>query len=495
MIDRVVVHPGRYLDSVTLMRASRDAAGEPGVASASAVMATPLNVGLLRTQGFAIGDGAEPAASDLLIAVRADDEAALARAIDRIERWLAAPSPGACEAPAAEPSRSLRGALRRRADLTLALVSVPGEHAAYECATALEAGLDVFCFSNGVAPEEETALKRRALDRGLLFMGPDCGTAILGGVALGFANVVRRGPVGIVGASGTGIQQVACLLDAAGVGISHAVGVGGRDLSAEVGGLMARRALVLLSSDGGTQAVVVIAKSPDPAIARAVAEAAHGTGKPTVLAFPGLRAGPSQPAFHESLEEAAAEAAAAVGAALPAFDQPPPGRARSGAVRGFFCGGTLCDEARAIVADGGVEAGRGVAHRRGPADRFVDFGADEYTRGRAHPMIDPSLRDAAIEEAFEDGEVAVVLADVVLGHGAHPDPASELADMIERARSRRPEPPAVIVSLCGTAGDPQGLDRQAALLRAAGATVTRSNAHAARMAVAAASGALDAGRR
>ena len=434
MSERVIVRAGAYYDSVTLMLVSR-------AAGASVGMGTPLNVELLRDQGFAIGDDVGP--NDLVIAVRADDDDGIEAAVAAVERELAskgAPSAAAERAAA----RSIAAAARREDDLSLAFLSIPGEHVAYEASAALEAGLHVFCFSDGVTLEDEAALKRRAAERGLLFMGADCGTAIIDGVALGFANAVRRGPVGIVGASGTGIQEVSCLLDAAGVGVSHAIGVGGRDLSAEVGGLMMRRGLELLAGDEDTRAIVAISKPPDPAVAAAIEEAAAATGKPVVLGF-GM-----------TLEEAARAAAEHVGGSLPAPDERltrPPVR---GEVRGLYSGGTLCGEAERIVGHG----------------TFTDFGADEYTEGRAHPMIDPSLR----LEHLAAAEEPVLLLDVVLGYGAHPDPAGELAPVIEVLDRH------VIVALCGADGDPQGLDAQRARLEAAGAVVTRSNAHAARLA-------------
>jgi FdrA protein len=289
-------------------------------------------------------------------------------------------------------------------------------------------------------------LKRRADERGLLFMGADCGTAIIDGVALGFANAVRRGPVGIVGASGTGIQEVSCLLDAAGVGVSHAIGVGGRDLSAEVGGLMTRAALKLLADDEDTRTIVVISKPPDPRVAEAIAAAAEETGKPVVLALLGG-------------EMTLSDAAVRAGATLPAGGElrrpPAPGR-----VRGLYSGGTLCTEAAAIVGAG----------------EFTDFGDDEYTQGRAHPMIDPALRIEALEQAARDPSIAVLLLDVVLGYGAHPDPAGELAPVIEGIDKH------VIVALVGADGDPQGLDGQRERLAAAGAVVVRGNARAAALA-------------
>ena len=420
----------------------------------------------------------------------------------------------------AAPPPSLRAAARRDPDLNLAVLSVPGRHLGYEIAEALQAGLHVFCFSDGLDPAAEAACKRVAAERGLLLMGPDCGTAIIDGVGLGFANAVRRGPVGVVGASGTGIQEVTCLLDAAGVGISHAIGVGGRDLSPEVGGIMTLRALDLLAADDATERLVVISKPPDPGVARRVADAAAATGKPAVLAFPGLSDPPPLPPgvrFAGSLEAAATWAVGSPAAEgmpephLPAPSPPEgdgspaaetvapvvhsPPAVTPGAIRGLFSGGTLCYEAMAVVA--GV-VGRVASNiplrpewrladlQRSEGHTFVDFGDDAMTEGRAHPMIDPSLRNERFRREAADPATGVVLLDVVLGYGAHPDPAGELAPLIARALADRPGGLSVVVSLCGAAGDPQGLDGQAATLQAAGGLVTRSSAQAARLALAAA---------
>jgi FdrA protein len=441
MEERVIVRRGAYRDSVTLMELSRRT-------GAVVAMGTPLNLELIAGQGFAPPDAGP---NDLVIALRAEDPAAVLADVEAAlaERGDDGDGDGAAAEP---PPRSLRSAVRRRPGLSVACLSIPGPHVPYEAAAALEAGLHVFCFSDGVSLEHEAALKRAALERGLLFLGADCGTAIVDGVALGFANVVARGPVGIVGASGTGIQQVCCLLDAAGVGISHAIGVGGRDLQAEIGGAMALRALELLRGDPDTEAIVVISKPADPGVAAQVAAAAPEGA----VVFP------------ETLEEAAARAAERVGAqAVRAAERlsAPPTR---GSVRGLFCGGTLCAEAAAIVGGG----------------EFTDFGADELTEGRAHPMIDPSLRLEELRRAASDPDVAVLLLDVVLGYGAHPDPATDLAHALRARRAGQH----AIVSLCGAAGDPQGLDDQRGKLEAAGAVVTRSNAHAARLAREAAGG-------
>ena len=484
MAERVIVRTGTFLDSVALMLVSRDVSRLDGIEQASVVNATPLNIELLERQAFALPPGERPGPNDLVIAIRAVGDESLGRALELVEEGLRArPGSRAGRAEEAAP-RSVTAAARRRDELSLALISVPGRHALYECARALDAGLDVFCFSSGPSLEAEAALKARANALGLLMMGPDCGTAILNGLALGFGNVVGPGPVGIVGASGTGIQAICCRLDAAGVGISHAIGTGGRDLSARVGAATTLPAIELLAEDSGTEAIVVVAKSPDPAVAERVADAGRQTGKPLVLAFPGVPGG-GLVEHVGSLEESAAAAAAAVGAKLPAPVRTGAVGETPGAIRGLFSGGTLRDEALAIIGAAvevdtrleGAAAGRHV---------LLDLGDDRFTEGRPHPMIDLSLRISILEQQAADPSVGVLLLDVVLGYGAHPDPAAELAPALERALESRRGEVSAIVSLCGTEGDPQDAGAQTTRLHEAGAVVTRSNADAAQLALAAA---------
>ncbi|HEY3240207.1 MAG TPA: FdrA family protein, partial [Acidimicrobiia bacterium] len=459
MPDRVEVRRGTYHDSVTLMQVSRQAEELPGVQAAAAVAATPVNLELLARQGFTVDpDGLGP--NDLVICIRAEGEEAADQAVDRVWQLLAGAGPAGGPGPAAVAPRSVRSAARRDPDLNLAVLSVPGRHLAYEAAQALQAGLHVFCFSDGLDLATEAAFKQAAAKRGLLFMGADCGTAILDGVGLGFANAVRRGPVGVVGASGTGIQEVTCLLDAAGVGVSQAVGVGGRDLSPEVGGIMTVRALELLAGDHATERLVVVSKPPDPEVARRVADAAAATGKPALLAFPGMGSPPPLPAgvaFAGSLEAAAGWAVASSGAAPPAKDggatRPAAASWESSArlpavtpgdIRGLFSGGTLCYEAMAVVAGVVGQVASNIPLRpewrladphRSEGHTFVDFGDDAMTEGRAHPMIDLSLRNERFRREAADPGTGVVLLDVVLGYGAHPDPAGELLPAIRRVRA------------------------------------------------------------
>jgi succinyl-CoA synthetase alpha subunit len=345
------------------------------------------------------------------------------------------------------------------------VISVPGPYAAAEARQALAEGMHVFLFSDNVSLEDEIELKQRARDQGLLVMGPDCGTAILNGVGLGFANVVRRGRIGLIGASGTGIQEVSCLLDRAGAGISHAIGTGGRDLHEQVGAITTLQALDLLSADPGTDSIVLISKPPAPAVAHTVLEAAAHIGKPVVACLLGAALEP--PAGVQvatNLYQAARLAAPNAAWSSIGPESLPKLRRHEGQdqVRALYCGGTLCEEAELAVGhDGGHQ--------------FIDFGDDRYTRGRAHPMIDPTLRNQAIASALHDPAVAVLLLDVILGYGAHADPAGALAGAVcDAGRSV-----AVVAHVVGTTGDPQGLARQEQTLREAGVELFGSNHHAA----------------
>lgn len=478
--EYVEVRRGAYHDSVTLMRVSRTLSERDGVAAAQVAMATELNLDLLTGLGFAVPAEAGP--NDLVVAVRADDEAALAQARAELAGLLAAPAaPQGLGVAAA--SRTVGSAVAGTA-ANLALISVPGRFAFVEAMDALTAGLNVMLFSDNVPVEQEIALKDEAARRGLLVMGPDCGTAVVGGAGLGFANAVRPGPVGIVAASGTGTQQVLCLLDAAGVGVSHALGVGGRDLSAAVGGRSTLRAMAALDADPATELILIISKPPAAEVAALIRETAAGLATPTLVAL----LGPGQP----DLTAAVVRVLAALEVPVPDWPVLKPAVARpvgpGRELRGLFCGGTLCDEAMLIAAEalGPIRSNIPLDPSwtlGAPGHSMIDFGDDGLTQGRAHPMIDPTLRLDRL--AGLDEAAGVVLLDVVLGHGADPDPAAALAPVIERL------PVPVVVSLCGTAGDPQDRDRQAELLWKAGAAVFASNAAAARHAVALIEGTAD----
>lgn len=486
--EHVEARPGAYADSVTLMQVSAQARAAPGVAAALVAMATELNLGLLAGLGFTRPAQAGP--NDLLIAIRASDPVALAGALATVTAALSARQPAAAAGAAEQAPRTVSSAARRSGP-GLALISVPGPYAFTEAVDALEAGCDVLVFSDNVPVEQEILLKDIAAARGLLVMGPDCGTAVVGGVGLGFAQSPAAGPVGLVAASGTGAQQVLCLLDAAGAGVSAVLGTGGRDLSAAVGGRSARTALTALDADPATELIMVIGKPPAPEVAGALRAQAQTLDTPVHFAF----TGPGEP----DLTAATETVLAAAGLPVPRWPHwPGPATApRPGALRGLFAGGTLCYEAMVIASERLGAIGSNIPLRpdwrldpRQPATghAMIDFGDDQLTAGRPHPMIDQSLRLDRFAAEARDPSVAVILLDVVLGHGAHPDPAAELGPAIAAARADRDLP--VVVSLIGAAADPQGLAAQAQALQQAGAHVFGSSATAARFACGLARGAL-----
>ena len=491
MKDHVELRSGAYADSVTLLQVSRAVQATPGVVAAQVAMATGLNLEVLEGMGFDV-----PASSpnDMVVALRLDDNADVATALAAVDAALAPTRPTAGDSTIAPP-RTTGSALRRTGPGAIALVSVPGASATVEAMDALEAGHDVMVFSDNVPVAEEVALKTYAASRGALVMGPDCGTAVIDGVGLGFANAVRPGRVGLVAASGTGCQQLLALLHHAGaelaarghdgVGVRHALGVGGRDLSAAVGGASTREALRRLDADPGVDLVVVVSKPPAPEVAEALATEADALDTPVELGLLGRG--------QRDLTTVAEAVLARLGHEAPEW--PVHGSDNTGAatgplLRGLFVGGTLCDESMLMATEalGPIRSNIPLSDDlalggdlTADTHTMVDFGDDALTQGRAHPMIDPTLRNEQLARAAADPRTGVVLLDLVLGHGAEPDPAALLAPAIEAARKDRAIP--VVVSLVGTDLDPQGLAAQRDALVAAGAEVHLSNASATRRAL------------
>jgi FdrA protein len=434
------------MDSVALMRVARRVGALAGVEAAALMIGTPANKAMLRDSGLLESEAAAASANDLILAVRASEERVALNALESAQEFLS-------DKPVDEQRlphvRTLAGALDLLPGANLALISVPGEFAAQEARKALERGLHVFLFSDNVAIDEEVKLKRLANDKGLFFMGPDCGTALIAGTPLGFANAVPRGEIGIVSASGTGLQEVSTLIARLGGGISQGIGVGGRDLDARVGGLATLVALEALESDAGTAKIVLISKPPAPEIAERVLERVRQLRKPVIPCF-----------LDTTLREAAERA---MNRKIEWTNRPSAPK-RRGKVIGLYCGGTLCSEAERIVRSRGAESA------------FTDLGEDRYTRGRPHPMIEPELRNEHLKAALSDLAVSVILVDVVLGYGAHEDPAGVLVEALRRNDK------IVIASVTGTDADPQNRSRQVAILENAGVIVAPSNAHAAELA-------------
>lgn len=484
MKDHVEIRSGAYADSVTLLQVSRAVQAAPGVVAAQVAMATGLNLEVLEGMGFVVPDSSP---NDMVVALRLDDDAHVATALAAVDAALVPTRPSSGDATLAPP-RTTASALRDTAPDAIVLVSVPGASATVEAMDALEAGHDVMIFSDNVPVAEEVALKKLAASRGALVMGPDCGTAVIDGVGLGFANAVRPGRIGIVAASGTGCQQLLSLLHLAGltldgVGVRHALGVGGRDLSSAVGGISTREALRRLDADPEVDLIVVVSKPPAAEVARDLETYVDTLATPVELGL----LGPGQRDL-TAVADAALRRLGHTPPEWPVLNPSDSGAATGPLLRGLFVGGTLCDEAMLLASQtlGPIRSNIPLSPDLGldgdlSADThtMVDFGDDALTQGRAHPMIDPTLRNEQLARAAADPATGVILLDLVLGHGADPDPAATLAPAIAAARADRPIP--VIVTVIGTDLDPQGLARQLESL--VGAEVHFSNASAARRAV------------
>jgi len=480
--------PSFYMDSVALMRCSKDVAAMDGVEDAALMMGTPANRQIMTDARLMAADGQRAKAGDLVIGIRAEDNAAADRALAAAQAFLEQPASRHGPGEGWQP-KTLRAGIKAMPDASLALISVPGDYAAAEARKALNRGLNVMIFSDNVPIEAEISLKQQGREAGCLVMGPDCGTAILGGVPLAFANNVPAGSIGIIGASGTGIQEVSALIARGGQGISHAIGVGGRDLKAEVGGITTLMALDMLDADPSTQHIVVVSKPPASTVAARIAARIGESDKTFTICFLG-----GEPI---DLPGNARAARTLRDAALSALGQSPldaqPDRAAGDhdvatirertAICGLFAGGTLCAEAQVIMRDAGLSVASNVpidgvasfnVETKG-GHRLIDLGDDQFTQGKPHPMIDPAVRDQPLADALADPEVGVILMDVVLGYGSHPNPAGHLADTLSALAA---EGRLIVASVTGTDEDPQIRARQVDLLKRVGVKVASSNAEA-----------------
>ncbi len=471
------------------MRLAREVGKKPGVSEVAALMGTPMNHEIMTQAGLAGERGIDAGPNDLVLAVEADSHELALEAIEEAKAFLTQEQGAGGGASDFSPS-SLAGALAAAPDSNLAMISVPGAYAAKEAMDALQRGLHVFLFSDNVPVDDEVALKQEAIRRDLLLMGPDCGTAYIAGVGLGFTNVVKPGRVGCIAASGTGLQAVASQLDALGEGISHGIGVGGRDLSAEVGGVMTLHALDFLADDPETKVVALISKPPDAEVLPKIEEALEVFPKPCVVCFLGAE----NSSWAETLEDAGHGVAAILkgenyhpeiffaqaGLKEKVASLHPETGFENAGVLGLFSGGTLAHESRLILEKllGDVSwNGDGGRHR------VLDLGDDRYTVGKPHPMIDPESRAEMILEAAMDGDTGVVLFDLILGRASAQDPAGPLARAIKGVRNKAKDL-VFLASVVGTEDDPQGVNEQERILEEVGVVVLPSNAQATRFAAA-----------
>lgn len=497
-VIKAEIRSGVYYDSAVLMQLQRSLADLPGVEDAGVIMGTPTNKELLMRVNLVTPEVEQAKENDLVIVVRAGDEKSAGDALQRVDELLSARKSSIQQD---YRPRSLEGAQNMMPDANWVLISVAGRYAAGVAREALRLNKHVFLFSDNVPVEEEISLKAEAAQKGLLVMGPDCGTAMINGIGLGFANKVRRGPIGVVAAAGTGLQQVASRIDQLGGGMTFGIGTGGRDLSEKVGGVTFLMGLDALSRDPDTKVIVLVSKPPSPKVADQVLRVARKAGKPVVVNFIGrtpISRRVGNLFFASGLDDAAAMAVelAKNPPELEAEPELPISRFAPGQkyLRGLFSGGTLAYEAQHLLTEyvPKVYANAPINKENKLKDSLVsvehtivDLGEDEFTVGRLHPMMDNDLRIRRLMEEADDPEVAVILLDVVIGFGSHPDPASELGPAIAEAKAKAEKAGRYleVVAVCtGTEEDPQKLSHQIRQLKQGGAWVETSNEAAVRYA-------------
>ena len=499
-----VIRKNQYYDSVFLMGISKRISDVQGVQKNAVLMGSETNKGLLADIGIhdAQIDSAQP--NDLIVAVIADSPELVSDVLSKLDVYLL----GGVQTASTSNPHSFEDGLALKPNANLAVISVPGEYAAREARKALEAGLNVFLFSDNVSIEDELGLKQFAAQKNLLVMGPDCGTSLIGGVGIGFANVVCQGSIGVIGAAGTGLQEFTSQIHNAGFGISHAIGTGGHDLSDQIGGLTTFTALDALEADPATKVIAVVSKPPGAKTLVRLLERFKTCRKPIIGCFLGIRAESQEANVNFQLASVIDDAVRLCimsvggesGSVKTEFtSEELEWMAREKVlwnseqkyVRGVLAGGTFCYQSQQIFRDARI-----VVHSNAPLDAknklrvsnqsvehtLVDMGSDEYTLGKPHPMIDGTLRKQRILNESRDPQTAILFLDFILGYNASMDPVGELLDAIIEAKQiakKRGGNLAVVASICGTDGDPQDLKLQVKLLKDAGVIVFNSNAQAA----------------
>jgi len=503
-----------YYDSVTLMQVSRAVEESEFVRKAMISMGTEMNKELLKAAGLlnSLFSAAKP--SDLIIAFEADEDGDIDKIYEIIDGKLNEKAKDDKEEDIAPTS--LSSAVKRYPELNLAVISVAGIYAASEVRKALNKNMNIMLFSDNITLDDEISLKKLAHEKGLLMMGPDCGTAIINSVGLCFANKVKTGDIGVVGASGTGTQEVTVLIDKMGGGVSQVIGTGGRDLSIEVGGIMMYDSLEALDRDEQTKVIVLISKPPVKEVVDKIVTRAHESSKKIVICFIGNDKNETvENIQYVSTLEDAAKAAVKLSEKSEykeledSYDTEdliktlrPLLSESQKYVRGLYCGGTVCDESAGIfeeVIPGEIFSNVGKVKRlENSSDSqmhsFIDLGDDEFTVGKPHPMIEPSLRNDRIVKEALDPETAIILFDVELGYGSHRDPAGEAANAVRKAKAelKKKDRNVIFVAyVLGTDNDLQGYDKQIEMLRSEDVIVASSNARAAKLCLALIGGAIN----
>ncbi len=500
MFTGITIRKNQYYDSVFLMGFNNRISKIDGVLQTAVLMGSDANKEVLTGLGYQSSDVASASANDLVVAVTAETQAILNDVLTHLDEWLTEVSSG----KTASEIRTLEQAIQARPEANLVVISVPGEFAAHETRKSLEAGKNVFLFSDNVSVQDEISLKQFAREKGLLVMGPDCGTSLIGGVGIGFANAVRRGKIGAIAAAGTGLQEFTCMVHNSGYGISHAIGTGGRDLSDRVDGITTLTALDALENDPGTEVIAIISKPPGEKTLATLIERIKACRKPIICCFLGIKNKIEGEGKYfkraQIIDEAVQLAIQEIGAPIRLVDQPlEPGKPdhpqtklgqKNKYLRGVFAGGTFCYQSQQILQEAGFEV-----YSNAPLDKrlslshpdtsqqntIVDMGDEFFMVGRPHPMINGSQRALRIIKEASDPDVAVLLLDFILGYNSSPDPVGELVDAINKAKEisgQRGRNLEIVASICGTDDDPQDLKMQTKFLVDCGVKVFRSNAQA-----------------
>lgn len=485
---QAIIKKNSYQDSVVLMLLTSQLNQLEEINRVSIMMGTPSNIDIFKASGFDVPELAEASSNDMVIMLDMDENGDVQAVLDKIDEELNSTDEQSGEVE--EKINSWTKALKKDPEATVALISVPGEYAALEIEQAIDNGLHAFVFSDNVPISEERRLKDKAHEKGLLVMGPDCGTGIIHGVPLAFTNNVRTGQIGVIGASGTGIQEVTTLIHRYGAGVTNAIGTGGRDLSTEVGAVSMIDSILALNEDADTKVIVVLSKPPAKEVEEKVLSVLRQIDKPVVTLFLG-----SKPTNHEeglyhayTLEEAAQLGTKLLNNEDPVYAPASiienAGESKAKGIKGYYSGGTLAYEAAFLLADGlgltSLDSPEGFTLKTGDHE-VIDLGDDMYTQGKPHPMIDPEIRVAKMESVIEQENTGVVIFDVVLGYGAHPDMASALAPTIEKvkkARLAQGNPVDFIGVLVGTDEDVQPIEDQRGILEAAGVVICENNVQA-----------------
>lgn len=487
---RTVVKKGSYQDSVVLMLLTNEISTIEGVKKVSIMMATPANKDIFKQSGLDTEELMAATANDMVVVADVDDDSLLDTIMENVEEFLKKQSTSNNASKGAESVKSWDKALDKLPDANLAVISIPGAYAALEADRALDQGLNVFMFSDNVTIEDEKALKEKAHAKGLSVMGPDCGTGIIQGVPIAFTNSVSKGSIGIIGASGTGIQELTTIIDRLGEGVNNAIGTGGRDLSTTVGGITMMDMIDAMEKDETVKVLIVISKPPAQAVREKISARLSSFSKPVITLFLG-----EKPEYHEenfyhtyTLDEAARLAVSLVrGKEVPEatvdVDESEFYKAEDNkTIKAYYSGGTLANEAAMLIKDAmnvtdPPEDIEGYMLQL-DGNIVVDLGDDAYTQGKPHPMIDPAKRIECMQEAVDDESTGVILLDIMLGYGSHADMAGALLPTIKELQAKAAAANRkvfFVATVCGTRRDYQGYDEAVNKLKDAGVIVCENN--------------------